>query len=131
MTPALTAFVTQTLIAGGVLFVIAYLGNLLTFSNRFVNALVTAILFAVLYYALVYFSDPMLLPPEVRDMRQETLIQNIAMAAIIVFVIDFFANIFSFQNRFVSALVTAILFIIAYLAASYSLGLIPELPTAA
>ena len=34
-------------LAGVLMFVIAYLGNLLTFSSRFINALVTAVIFMI------------------------------------------------------------------------------------
>ena len=42
MSPSETALITQVLISAGFLFGIAYLGNRLSFSNRFVNALITA-----------------------------------------------------------------------------------------
>ncbi len=41
------------LIAAAVVFVVDLIGNMLTFSNRIVNALVTAILFAVIFGVLV------------------------------------------------------------------------------
>ncbi len=43
------------LIAAGVVFIIDLIGNMLTFSSRFLNALVTAIIFALVFGALVYF----------------------------------------------------------------------------
>ena len=48
------AFAMQVLPAAVVVFVIALVGNLLSFSSRFVNALVTAILFAAVYGGIYY-----------------------------------------------------------------------------
>lgn len=41
--------------AAMIVFVVDLIGNLITFSNRFVNALVTALLFTVLFGGLVYY----------------------------------------------------------------------------
>ena len=53
MSPAEQTFLVQVLIAAGVLFVIGFIGNVLSFSNRFVNALVTAIIFVLVYGGIV------------------------------------------------------------------------------
>lgn len=42
------------LIAAAVVFVLDLVGNMISFSNRFLNALTTAIVFAVLFSALIY-----------------------------------------------------------------------------
>jgi hypothetical protein len=52
MSPEETALLTNVLVGSGTVLVIAYLGNALTFSNRFLNALVTALIFSVFYSAL-------------------------------------------------------------------------------
>jgi hypothetical protein len=41
------------LIAAAVVFVLDLIGNMLSFSNRFVNALVTALLFAIIFGGLI------------------------------------------------------------------------------
>ena len=105
---------------------------MLSFSNRFVNALVTAIIFAVFYGALAYGIDKTMLPAELQTASQETWIQMIVMGAILVFVLDLVANMLSFGNRFVSALVTAVLFAILFGAAVYFTGGVPtSIPTVA
>lgn len=43
------------LTAGGVMFVIALLGNVLTFRNRIVNALVTAVIFLIPFTLAYYY----------------------------------------------------------------------------
>ena len=52
MSPSETTLLMNVLVGSGILFLIAYLGNALTFTNRFVNALITALIFAVFYVSL-------------------------------------------------------------------------------
>ena len=80
MSPSETALITQVLISSGFLFGIAYLGNRLSFSNRFVNALITALIFAVFYAGLAYTVDQTVLPPEMKEATQDTWLQMILMA---------------------------------------------------
>jgi hypothetical protein len=49
------SWLEPVLIAAAVVFVVDLIGNILSFSNRFVNALVTAILFAAIFGALTYY----------------------------------------------------------------------------
>lgn len=131
MTPAETAMLMNVLVGAGIVFVIALLGNTLSFSNRFVNALVTAIIFALFYGALAFGIDKTMLPAELQTASQETWIQMIAMGAVLVFVLDLVANMISFGNRFLSALVTAALFAVLFGAAVYTTGGVPtSIPTA-
>jgi hypothetical protein len=125
MSPSETALITQVLISSGFLFGIAYLGNRLSFSNRFVNALITALIFAVFYAGLAYTVDQTVLPPEMKEATQDTWLQMILMAAGLVFVLDLVANFISFSNRFVSALTTAVLFAVLFGALVYSTGGLP------
>ena len=43
------------ILAAVVVFFVDLFGNMVTFTNRFVNALVTALVFTVIFGALVYF----------------------------------------------------------------------------
>jgi uncharacterized protein involved in cysteine biosynthesis len=133
MSPSETALITQVLISSGFLFGIAYLGNRLSFSNRFVNALITALIFAVFYAGLAYTVDKTVLPPEMKETTKDTWLQMILMAAGLVFVLDLVANFISFNNQFVSALTTAVLFVVLFGALLYSTGGIPTatVPTTA
>ncbi len=129
MSPAETALLTKILAGAGVLFVIAYIGNLISFSNRFANALVTAVVFALIYAGLYYVIDQAMLPPEVRAMSQETWLRMILMSAAVVFVLDLLANVLSFSSRLGNALVTALLFAVLLGVLVYTTGGIPtELP---
>jgi hypothetical protein len=54
--PAEFAWLEPVLISSGIVFVVGLIGNLLSFSNRFVNALVTAIVFAAIFGTLSYLA---------------------------------------------------------------------------
>ena len=134
MSPELSTLVTPVLTGAAILFVIGYIGNLLSFSNRFVNALVTAIVFAIIYGAMLYFvflSGSELPPevkekleqsPELRNVTQQTLIQVVGISAVLVFIIDFIANMLSFSSRFMNALMTAIVFAVLFGGLMYATG---------
>ena len=49
------AWLQPVLIAAVVVFVLDLIGNMISFSSRFMNALVTALVFAVLFGALIHF----------------------------------------------------------------------------
>lgn len=49
------AWLQPVLIAAAVVFVLDLIGNLISFSNRIVNALTTALVFAVLFGSLIHF----------------------------------------------------------------------------
>ncbi|MGD9786181.1 MAG: hypothetical protein AB7E80_00980 [Hyphomicrobiaceae bacterium] len=125
MSPASTAMLTQVLAGAGVLFVVAYIGNLMSFSNRFVNALVTALVFAAIYAGVFYLLDRGAMPAEVRHMSQDMWIRMIGMSAALVFVLDLVANMLSFSNRAMNALVTAVLFALLFGALMYMSGGMP------
>ncbi len=124
MPPDLAALLPAVLTGAAVLFVIAYLGNLLSFSNRFTNALVTALLFGAIYGAILYVADTSAL-----QVNRHVLPQIVIMSAVIVFVIDLVANTLSFSNRLVSALVTAVVFAVFFGIAFYAAGGLPTMPT--
>ena len=120
MSPTEMALVTKVLAGAGVVFVIAYVGNLISFSSRFVNALVTALVFAVVYGGLYFLVDRSMLPPDLQAISQETYFRMIAISAGLVFVLDLVANVFSFSNRLMNALVTAALFAVLFGYLSYA-----------
>lgn len=49
------AWLQPVLIAAAVVFVLDLIGNLISFSNRVVNALTTALVFAILFGSLIHF----------------------------------------------------------------------------
>ena len=48
-------WIQPVVVAAIVVFFVDWIGNSITFSNRFINALVTAILFGLIFGALTYF----------------------------------------------------------------------------
>ena len=124
-----TAFLTMILYGSAILFVVGYVGNMLSFSNRFMNALVTAIVFAALYGALFYFADPAELRSKVGPLSQAQMLQTVGMAAVLVFIIDFVANMLAFNNRFVNALMTAVVFAALFGGLMYATGGVPQTTT--
>ena len=121
-----TAFLTMILYGSAILFVVGYVGNMLSFSNRFMNALVTAIIFAAIYGALFYFADPAELFSTVGPMSQEEMLKTVGMAALLVFIIDLVANMLAFNSRFVNALMTAIVFAVLFGGLMYATGGVPQ-----
>lgn len=129
MSPAEQTFLVKVLIAAGVLFVIGFIGNMLSFSNRFVNALVTAIIFVLVYGGIVYVgfvSDQEAMKEQIGVLSQEQWIRMIGIAGLFVFVIDLVANMLSFQSRFMNALMTAIVFLVLFGGLMYFTGGIPN-----
>lgn len=61
------AWLQPVLIAAAVVFVLDLIGNMLSFSNRILNALTTALVFAVLFGALIHFG---LVKMDVRTMEE-------------------------------------------------------------
>jgi len=113
--PTEYAWLEPVLIAAGVVFVVGLIGNVLSFSNRFVNALVTAIVFAVIFGALSFVAKTEVPPSPVEFLPADySWLQPVLIAAAVVFVIDLIGNILSFSNRFVNALVTAIVFLLIF-----------------
>ena len=103
------SWLEPVLIAAAVVFVVDLIGNMLSFSNRLVNALVTALVFAVIFGTLfgLAFRDgwkpsPIFMPADF------AWLEPVLISAGIVFVVGLIGNLLSFENRFVNALVTAI-----------------------
>lgn len=57
MLPAQYAWAMPVLVAALVFFAIAYIGNSITFSNRFASAFVSAVIFVVIFGPLAYFQQ--------------------------------------------------------------------------
>ncbi|HYD16329.1 MAG TPA: hypothetical protein VEA77_08010 [Hyphomicrobium sp.] len=109
--PTEFAWAEPVLIAAGVVFVVGLIGNVLSFSNRFVNALVTAIIFAAIFGGLTFLAKGEVQAMPVHFLPGEfAWLEPVLIGAGVVFVVDLIGNVLSFSNRFVNALVTAIVF---------------------
>ena len=129
MSEAETAFLMKVLVGAGILFVIGYIGNMLSFSSRFMNALVTAIVFALIYGALYFVIDQAALSAEVGAMSQEQWFKMVGISAVLVFIIDLVANMIAFDSRFVNALMTAVVFAVLFGGLMYATGGVPQATT--
>ena len=121
----------KILIGAGILFVIGFIGNMISFSSRFVNALVTAIVFAIIYGALYYAVDQAVVSEQIGPTSFADWMKIVGVAAVLVFVIDLIANMLSFNSRFMNALMTAIVFAVLFAAIVYAsgMGYLPAPPT--
>ena len=126
MSEAESAFLMKVLVGAGILFVIGYIGNILSFSNRFMNALVTAVVFALVYGALYFVIDQTTVSAEVGAISQEQWFKMVGISAVLVFIIDLVANMLAFNSRFVNALMTAIVFAVLFAGLMYATGGIPQ-----
>ncbi len=129
MSEAESAFLMKILIGAGILFVIGYIGNMLSFSNRFMNALVTAVVFALVYGALYFVIDQAALSAEVGAMSQQQWFKMVGISAVLVFIIDLVANMIAFNSRFTNALMTAIVFAVLFGGLMYATGGVPQATT--
>lgn len=129
MSEAESAFLAKILIGAGILFVIGYIGNMLSFSSRFMNAFVTAIVFALIYGALYFVIDQAALSEEVGALSQEQWFKMVAVSAVLVFIIDLVANMIAFNSRFVNALMTAVVFAVLFGGLMYATGGVPTATT--
>jgi hypothetical protein len=104
------AWLQPVIVMTGVVFVIGLIGNILSFSSRFMNALVTAIVFALIAAALFYSVLGGSIPKTIAAPADLAWLEPVIVMSAVIFVIDLVANMLSFSNRVVNALVTAVLF---------------------
>lgn len=118
--PTEYAWLEPVLIAAAVVFVIGLIGNILSFSNRFVNALVTAIVYVAVFAGVIFASKIEAPISPVHFLPGEyAWLELVLIGGAVLFVIDLIGNTLSFSNRFVNALVTAIVFAIVFGALTY------------
>jgi len=94
-------------------FVSDSIGNMLAFGNRFVNSLTTAIVWGILFIVL-YFVLAAVQIPLAGDLGR--LVVMTAVGAGIVFVADTVGNLLAFGNRFLNALITAVIWATIFVA---------------
>jgi hypothetical protein len=125
------------LVAAGVVFVVGLIGNILSFGSRFTNALVTAIVFAIIFGVLAFLAFREGASPTLAMPADFAWLEPVLVAAAVVFVVDLIGNMLSFNNRFVNAIVTSVVFAAVFGALAffaYKEGAIPtvtqEVPAA-
>ncbi|MEL6210641.1 MAG: hypothetical protein AAFR44_10770 [Pseudomonadota bacterium] len=124
--PTEYAWLEPVIVAAIIVFLVDLVGNSLAYSGRFVNALMTAIVFLVVFGALAYFglgklevSTDMAEIPS-RFLPEDLLwLEPVVIGAALVFVVGLVGNLLAFKNRFVNALVTALIFVAVFGAVTY------------
>lgn len=108
--PADYAWLEPVIVMSAVVFVVGLIGNILSFSSRFMNALVTAIIFALLSGALFFMMFKDSIPRTIAAPADLAWLEPVLVMSAIVFLVDLVGNMLSFSNRFVNAIVTAVVF---------------------
>ncbi|MEQ1578865.1 MAG: hypothetical protein ABL894_14605 [Hyphomicrobium sp.] len=108
--PADLTWLEPVIVMSAVVFVVGLIGNILSFSSRFMNALVTAVIFALLSGALFFMMFKDSIPKTIAVPADLAWLEPVLVASAIVFVVDLIGNMLSFSNRVVNALVTAVVF---------------------
>ena len=126
--PAEYVWLEPVIIAALVVFLVDLIGNSIAYGGRLINALVTAIVFLIIFGALAYFglgslqvsTDMVDVPSMSRFLPEDFLwLEPVLIATLVVFVVGFLGNILAFKNRFMNAVVTAILFLLIFGAVTY------------
>jgi hypothetical protein len=102
----LAVLILMVLIPTAVVFVMALLGNLISFDNRLVNALVSAAVSAAVVVGLAaYFA---------REFPLKSAVLLALFTACVVFLADVIVNRITFTGRFVNALAKAAVFAVPF-----------------
>ena len=129
------------IVAAVIVFVVDLIGNSLAYGGRLVNALATAAVFFVIFAALAYFGlGKLAFSTEAVELPSLFLpgdllwLEPVIIATVLVFVVGLVGNIVAFDNRFMNALVTALIFLVVFGVVTYlgygSLDVdVPALPT--
>lgn len=114
------------IVAAIILFVVDLIGNSIAYSGRLVNALMTSVVFFVVFAALAYFGlGKLVVSTDVADIPSHFLpgdllwLEPVLIATALVLIIGFVANILAFKNRFINAVVTAVIFLFIFGAVTY------------
>ena len=91
------------LVAAGAVFVGDLIANMISFSNRLMNAIVLAVIAGAFVLGFGHLVDQ-------RPLGE--LLQPAGMVAALGFVVGYLGNLLAFGNRFVNALVTALVFLV-------------------
>ncbi|MEM7766352.1 MAG: hypothetical protein AAF253_02565 [Pseudomonadota bacterium] len=124
--PTEYAWLEPVIVAAIIVFLIDLVANSLAYSGRFVNALMTAIVFLVVFGALAYFGLGKLeVSTDMAEIPSRFLpegllwLEPVVIGAALVFVVGLVGNLLAFKNRFMNALVTALIFVAVFGAVTY------------
>lgn len=109
----LAVLILMVLIPSAVVLIVALLGNLISFDNRYINALVSA---AVSSIAVVGFTTYW------TNLAFKGMIILAVFTVIVVFIADIISNWITFTNRFANAVVKAAVFAVPFAGVVYYLS---------
>ena len=126
--PTEFAWLEPVIIAAIIVFIVDLIGNSIAYGGRVINALATAIVFLIIFAALSYFglgsmqvsTDVVDVPSMSRFLPAEFLwLEPVLIGTLIVLIVGFIGNMLAFKNRFINALVTALIFLVIFGAVTY------------
>ncbi|MAK62689.1 MAG: hypothetical protein CMK09_17095 [Ponticaulis sp.] len=126
--PAEFTWLEPVIVAAIVVFLVDLIGNSIAYSGRVINAIVSGVVFFVIFAALAYFglgslqvsTDAVDVPSMSRFLPEGFLwLEPVLIGTVLVLIIGFVANMLAFKNRFMNALVTALIFLVIFGAVTY------------
>ena len=126
--PSEFVWLEPVIIAAIIVFLVDLIGNSIAYGGRVLNALVTAVVFLIIFGALAYFglgsmqvsTDVVDVPSMSRFLPEDLLwLEPVLIGTLIVLIVGFIGNMLAFKNRFLNALVTAIIFLVIFGAVTY------------
>lgn len=124
--PDAYSWLEPVIVAAIVLFIVDLIGNSIAYGGRFINAIATAIVFFIIFAALAYFglgklavsSEYAQIPS--RFMPDDLVwLEPVLIATALVLIVGFIGNVLAFKNRFINAVVTALIFLVVFGAVTY------------
>lgn len=124
--PDAYSWLEPVIVAAIVLFIVDLIGNSIAYGGRFINAIATAIVFFIIFAALAYFglgklavsSEYAQIPS--RFMPDDLVwLEPVLIATVLVLIVGFIGNVLAFKNRFINAVVTALIFLVIFGAVTY------------
>ena len=124
--PAEYIWLEPVIVAAIIVFLLDLVGNSLAYRGRFVNAIMTAVVFFVVFGALAYFGLGKLeVSTDVAQIPSQFLpsdllwLEPVVIGTVVVLIVGLIANMLSFKNRFMNAVVTAAIFLVVFGALTY------------
>lgn len=114
------------IVAAIVLFIVDLIGNSIAYGGRFINAIATAVVFFIIFAALAYFGlGKLVVSTDVAEIPSRFMpddliwLEPVLIATVLVLIVGFIGNMLAFKNRFINAVVTALIFLVIFGAVTY------------
>ena len=126
--PSECVWLEPVIVAAIVVFLVDLIGNSIAYSGRVINAVVSAVVFFVIFAALSYFGlGSLQVSTDVVDVRSMSRflpegflwLEPVLIGTILVLIVGFIGNMLAFKNRFLNAVVTALIVLVIFGAVTY------------